>query len=166
MVSKAAPTADSSAELVADPSAELVAAPAVASPASGNPYTSDQSIIAEGAAIFASSCASCHGTHGDGDGESAPVDAIPKAFAHMRVPPGMLDSYRFAVIQRGVDNTMPSFKGKLSEEDTWKVVTFLSTLSSARETAPEQDLWSVSAPRLTRKMSRQGRRLFLKECSS
>ncbi len=134
----------------------------------GNPFTSDDSMaIAEGAAIYASSCAGCHGDNGEGDGELAPVDSQPKAFAHMQVPAGTLDAYRFEIVRRGVDEVMPSFSEKLSISDTWKVVSYLSALSSREiQASTSDDLWSIRAPRMTAKMARRGKKLYKRECSS
>jgi len=132
-----------------------------------NPYSkADEEAVAMGAAIYASKCAGCHGADGEGNGAAAPKDAMPKDFANMRVPEGMLDLYRFGVVRRGVDGQMPNFESKLSESETWKVVTFLSTLSSGQGANTEQDLWSIKAPRLSKKMTRDGRRLFKRECTS
>ncbi len=135
----------------------------------GNPYhRADVEAVAQGAAIFAATCSGCHGATGEGDGAGAPVQAEPKAFAHMAVPDGVLDTYRFESIRRGVAGVMPSFSEKLSVDETWKVVSYLSTLSSLPEDAIQdtEGLWTIEAPRMTKSMARAGKKLYVRECSS
>jgi serine/threonine-protein kinase len=134
---------------------------------SPNPIPPDDSAaIGAGAAIFSSSCARCHGARGEGDGQETPPGLEPKSFADLGALPGALDAYRFEIIRRGVEQagkqTMPSFADKLTEEDTWKVVTFLGTLAPAipRDARPSE------RPALTPALAARGAKLFARKCAS
>ncbi len=81
----------------------------------------------DGAAIFASTCAPCHGTRGRGDGPaSVGLHPPPAAFA----APGFLsarsDAYLYWRISEGKRATpMPAFKYQLSPEQRWALVRYL-----------------------------------------
>ncbi len=117
----------------ASPSGSPTPSPGGPSLASRNPFRADDArAIAAGAAIWTSKCARCHGQSGEGDGKDTPPGLQPKSFADAHAVPGLLDLYRFEIIRRGVEQdgkqTMPAF-ADLSEDDTWKLVTFIATLA-------------------------------------
>jgi len=134
-----------------------------------NPYrAADATAVASGAAIYLSKCARCHGAKGEGNGNDIPAGLEPKSFADARTLPGALDTYRFEIIRRGIEeggkDTMPSFEGKLSADDTWKVVTFLGTFAPP---APPEDLQGPkSKPEFTRELVARGAKLFRMKCAS
>ena len=92
-----------------------------------NPQKGPES-IANGKALFAKHCQSCHGKTGLGDGTKAselktePGDFSKAAFQ------GQSDGAIFYKISEGRDD-MPSFKKKITEpNDMWDVVNFVRTL--------------------------------------
>lgn len=88
--------------------------------------------LVRGQAVFAQTCASCHGPAGRGDGPAGrsltppPADLTDPAEMRTVTP---LDLYRKVTI--GVPGTaMPGFEGKLSDADRWAVAAFVPTLRS------------------------------------
>lgn len=81
----------------------------------------------QGAKIFASKCASCHGMTGQGDGPDGfmlvpnPADLSWLANA----PRGLGDPYLYWAIAEGGDpfgSNMPAFKAALSPDEIWAVI--------------------------------------------
>ncbi|HYK53375.1 MAG TPA: cytochrome c [Candidatus Eremiobacteraceae bacterium] len=92
--------------------------------------------IARGAPIFAENCTPCHGADGRGDGPLAsklavrPADLTePHLFAHKI---GDL----FWWVSNGTDNhVMPGFAGKLTPDQRWDVINFVSARNAAIQTS-------------------------------
>jgi len=102
------------------------AAPAAAA-SKANPQKGGES-VANGKALFAKHCQSCHGKTGLGDGTKAselktePGDFSKAAFQSQS------DGSLFYKISEGRDD-MPSFKKKMTDaNDIWDVVNFVRTL--------------------------------------
>ena len=91
-----------------------------------NPLGADAA--AAGAEIYQANCQSCHGIEGHGDGPSAAVlNPAPKNLAELQAQVG--DDYLFWRINTGKDGTaMVPWKGILTDEQIWQVVTFIRTL--------------------------------------
>jgi mono/diheme cytochrome c family protein len=91
-----------------------------------DPYGADAS--AEGAQIFQTNCQMCHGPKGHGDGPAGQsLDPRPKNLAVLQKSVG--DDYLFWRISEGKPGTsMVAWKGILTEEQIWKVVSFVRTL--------------------------------------
>jgi high-affinity iron transporter len=86
--------------------------------------------LARGAEVYQSSCASCHGTLGRGDGpaaaglDPAPTNLSDRSALQDQSP---LDYYRRITI--GVVGTgMPSFEGSLPPEDRWAAALYATLL--------------------------------------
>jgi mono/diheme cytochrome c family protein len=96
-----------------------------------NPRQHDPAAAAEGAAVFASNCVSCHGEHADGRGVAAAGLAPPPAnFRGSDVLVHHSDSYLFYRITEGKPGTaMPSFRGALAENERWAVIAYLRSLA-------------------------------------
>jgi mono/diheme cytochrome c family protein len=91
-----------------------------------NPFGAEAA--SAGAEIFKTNCAACHGEtgHGDGPASGALVPA-PKNLAELQTQVG--DDYLFWRINTGKEGTaMVSWKGILTEDQIWQVVSFLRTL--------------------------------------
>lgn len=84
-----------------------------------NPYTEQGTAAASGSHLYATHCASCHGTHGQGTGN---VPALAQS-AIQSAPAGEI----FWFITTGsVDNGMPSW-ASLPEQERWQIVTYLKS---------------------------------------
>ena len=100
--------------------------------------------LAEGARLYAASCASCHGSRAMGDGPAGvkltpPPPAIGSAGMMAAVSPAMM----FRKISVGVMGTaMPAFAPALSDEQRWNIVAYLSSLrSTASDVAEGEGLY-------------------------
>ena len=109
----------------AETSATLAPVPASYS---GKTNPSDASAATAGAAVFKSNCAVCHGPKGHGDGPAGTtLDPSPKNLAELSTI--ATDDYLFWRISTGKDGTaMVAWKGVLSDEQIWQLVSFIRTL--------------------------------------
>ncbi len=91
-----------------------------------NPFSSD--VAPQGEKVFQTNCQMCHGPQGHGDGPAGQsLDPKPKNLAVLQKSVG--DDYLFWRINEGKPGTsMVAWKGILSEEQIWQVVSFLHTL--------------------------------------
>jgi mono/diheme cytochrome c family protein len=91
-----------------------------------NPLGADAA--AEGKKLFQTNCQMCHGPQGHGDGPAGgSLDPRPKNLAVLQE--SAADDYLFWRISEGKSGTaMVAWKGVLSEEQIWQVVSFLRTL--------------------------------------
>lgn len=82
----------------------------------------------EGAQIFRTNCETCHGPQGDGDGPAgASLDPRPQDLSELQKIAG--DDYLFWRIHDGKPGTsMVAWRGILTEEQIWQVVSFIRTL--------------------------------------
>lgn len=92
----------------------------------------------DGRTIYLEHCVWCHGEDGRGDGPSAdgmlprPRDFVTANYKIRSTPHGQLptDQDLFRTVSRGMPNTpMPGWEHILSEEDRWKLVAYLKSLS-------------------------------------
>lgn len=91
-----------------------------------NPLSADAAT--DGAKVFQTNCESCHGPQGHGDGPAgAALDPAPKNLAELQARAG--DDYLFWRINTGKEGTsMVPWKGILTDEQIWQVVSFIRTL--------------------------------------
>lgn len=91
-----------------------------------NPLGADAA--ATGAEVFKTNCESCHGPQGHGDGPAgAALDPAPKNLADLQATAG--DDYLYWRINTGKEGTsMVAWKGVLTDEQIWQVVSFIRTL--------------------------------------
>ena len=92
-----------------------------------DPYGAEAS--ADGAQVFATNCQTCHGPEGHGDGPAGQsLDPKPKNLAILQKSVG--DDYLFWRISEGKPGTsMVAWKGILTQEQIWQVVSFTRTLT-------------------------------------
>lgn len=83
---------------------------------------------AAGAEVFKNNCEVCHGPQGHGDGPAgASLDPAPKNLPELSTV--VSDDYLFWRISTGKDGTsMVAWKGILTEEQIWQVISFIHTL--------------------------------------
>ena len=91
-----------------------------------NPLGADAAMA--GANVFTNNCAACHGQQGHGDGPaSTALDPAPKNLPELSTI--VADDYLFWRISTGKPGTaMTAWKGVLTDEQTWQVVSFIRTL--------------------------------------
>jgi len=84
-----------------------------------------------GREIYASMCSDCHGRL-DGRAGMLGLSFYPQAPQFTEDPISYSDPETFWVVKHGIRNTgMPSWGGRLSEQDIWNVVAFVKALPSA-----------------------------------
>lgn len=91
-----------------------------------NPLGADAA--SAGAEVFKINCIPCHGEQGHGDGPAgAALNPAPKNLADLQTTAS--DDYLFWRINEGKSGTsMIAWKGVLSDEQIWQVVSFIRTL--------------------------------------
>ena len=100
-------------------------------PADGlrNPWPPTQESVATGSALYATSCASCHGDTGRGDGAAAAaLDPAPSDLAvHV---PLHTDAEIYDFIANGIDGTaMVARSGELSPDETWHIINYIRKIA-------------------------------------
>src|SRR6185503_11318834 len=82
---------------------------------------------ADGHRLYASSCASCHGILGAGDGAAARgLNPPPPAIGVKRLTPDLTPTLAYNVISVGVRGTaMPAFAGSLAPQQRWNIINYL-----------------------------------------
>ncbi|HVM22379.1 MAG TPA: FTR1 family protein [Sphingomicrobium sp.] len=97
--------------------------------------------IARGAAIYAQSCASCHGARGEGPtAEFAKLDPPPIAFADReRARERSLFSL-YQVVTQGLEGTAMQSFASLPDEDRWAVAFYTGTLAYG-DVAQGEKIW-------------------------
>lgn len=96
-----------------------------------NPFAGDAEAIAEGQRVFLQSCAPCHGSTGEG-AQGQAEGMHPPDLTRGEFRAGRTDGDLFRVINEGVRGTpMPSFKS-LGDEQIWRLVTFVKSLSAVK----------------------------------
>jgi mono/diheme cytochrome c family protein len=92
-----------------------------------NPVASSQASITLGSNLYKKNCASCHGKIGLGDGVKARTLAtFPGDFSGSEFQ-GQTDGDHFYKTKTGRGD-MPSYNGKIPDEDIWNMVVYMRTL--------------------------------------
>jgi cytochrome c oxidase cbb3-type subunit III len=95
-----------------------------------NPYAGNAARAAEGAKLFVSyNCMDCHGA--DGSGAMAP--SLQDGRWHFGGTPGNI----FQSIYEGRPDGMPSWGGRITDEQIWRLVTYIQTLEKGHDVATE-----------------------------
>jgi mono/diheme cytochrome c family protein len=94
-----------------------------------NPFGRQSEAIEEAKAIYKRACKKCHGADGKGRGSATRGMAVkPPDYTDTEFMNSRKDGQLLWIILNGSDpNTteMTGFKGKLSEDDAWKLVLFI-----------------------------------------
>ncbi len=82
----------------------------------------------KGAEVFKTNCEMCHGPEGHGDGPAGQaLDPRPRNLAQLQTKAG--DDFLFWRVREGKPGTsMVAWKGILTDEQIWQVISFLHTL--------------------------------------
>ena len=101
-----------------------------------NPISSADADLVSIRPIYRDKCSACHGLTGKGDGHDASLyDPKPTDFtdaSHMR---GVTDGELFYKLTEG-RKPMPSFRKRLTDEQRWRMILLLRTLSGPTLAAP------------------------------
>lgn len=97
-----------------------------------NPISGDAAAAADGKTIYTTNCASCHGEKAMGDGPAAAA-LNPKPQDLRGNQASLSDAYMIWRISEGgamapFNSAMPAWKGILTEEQIWQVITFIRSL--------------------------------------
>jgi len=98
-----------------------------------NPHAGDSASATAGQQVFTEKCSGCHGQAGKGDGPAAAgMDPKPANLAAEQAT--LKDDYIFWRISEGgkvapFSSSMPSWKGKLTEDQIWQLVAYIHTLN-------------------------------------
>jgi mono/diheme cytochrome c family protein len=98
-----------------------------------NPFAADVAAIDAGRQIYAGNCASCHGDSGRGDGPAAAgLQPLPADLTSHLAPGKHSDGEIFRWLRDGVPGSaMPAFGAVISEENRWRLISYLRTLPDA-----------------------------------
>lgn len=104
-------------------------------PTLGPLYPASAPDLANGAVIYSTECAPCHGDTGLGDGPlnkqlSVPVAAIGLPVISQKASPA---DWFMIVSQGNMERMMPPFSNKLSEQERWDVVAYSLSLHASPE---------------------------------
>jgi mono/diheme cytochrome c family protein len=95
-----------------------------------NPYAGDARRAGEGAKLFVSyNCMDCHGA--DGSGAMGP--SLQDGRWHFGGTPGDL----FQSIYEGRPDGMPSWGGRIADDQIWRLVTYIQTLEKGHDVTTE-----------------------------
>ena len=93
---------------------------------------------AEGHALYAKNCASCHGISGAGDGPAAhTLSTPPPAIGIKKLTPELTPTLAYNVISVGVRGTaMPALAAQLSPQQRWNIVNYIYALRGEKLALP------------------------------
>jgi Rieske Fe-S protein len=87
-----------------------------------NPFEGDANAVSEGEGLYQNNCVFCHGENGVGE-------TFPGADAFNIDQSAWTDAHLYDVISNGITGTsMSAYKDTLSEDEIWKVVSYLRSL--------------------------------------
>jgi cytochrome c oxidase cbb3-type subunit III len=96
-----------------------------------NPYGADRGAAGEGRRLFVRfNCAGCHGEHGGG-GMGPSLRDIDWLYGHA-------DAQIYDSIAQGRANGMPTWGRRLSQDQIWRLVTYIKTFRTNNEPEPPQ----------------------------
>ena len=107
-----------------------------------NPVEATPAALLKGRALYQKHCASCHGDKGKGDGpaesyEVEPATDLTEPALQERLTDGEILWKITTGLKSGTDVIMPSIAQRVpAEEDRWKLVHFMRTLSAKPPKAP------------------------------
>ncbi|MGH9470537.1 MAG: c-type cytochrome [Terriglobia bacterium] len=113
-------------------------------PEQKNPVELTEANLIDGAKLYKIYCAACHGAP-DHPEKKFGHPFYPPAPQFMEEAPDMPENQNFYTIQHGVRWTgMPAWKNTLSDQEIWKLVTFLSRMDKLPPAVEEE--WKKPLP--------------------
>jgi len=115
---------------------------------SSNPYEGSTESAAQGEAIYAARCASCHGATGFGDGAAGKAFETPPRDLRAYIADHTTAHFAAHVAYGKTGNpTMPGFLGVLTEDQVWHVTNYVYSLGAVvRQPAGEANATAGSKP--------------------
>jgi mono/diheme cytochrome c family protein len=97
-----------------------------------NPMASSADAVAAGKTVYEANCLSCHGETGAGDGPAG-ASLNPKPGDLIEVAANdSVDRIYWRISEGGMiapfNSSMPAWKGVLSEDERWQVISYIKTL--------------------------------------
>ena len=93
-----------------------------------SPLTASAGNVKKGQSLFSTNCQKCHGPLGKGDGPDSakdhPAADLTDEFRYELNPEGVL----YYKIMNGHPPDMPAFKSRLSKNEAWMLVEFVTSL--------------------------------------
>ena len=109
-----------------------------------NPLQPTEAVLHDGMVIYTMNCAICHGTSRD-ESEIGKREYPPAPQFAQGDPADMPENQNFYIIKHGIRlSAMPGWDKTLTDDQIWKVVTFLSNMEKLPPSV-EQD-WKGNAP--------------------
>jgi mono/diheme cytochrome c family protein len=101
-----------------------------------NPVTNSPAALEAIRPVYQENCAQCHGDTGKGDGrEARSHSTLPADFTE----PGRIEKQEDGVLFYKISDgkrPMPSFRGRLTEEQRWELVLLVRALAAGRADKP------------------------------
>ncbi len=96
-----------------------------------NPFEGNQDAVTAGKLVFDTNCSACHGADAKGDGPAG-ASLNPKPANLQNTAKQTSAQYIHWVVSvggasAGLNAAMPAFKDVISEEDIWRIATYLTT---------------------------------------
>ncbi|GAC1312620.1 MAG: hypothetical protein NVSMB24_34470 [Mucilaginibacter sp.] len=94
-----------------------------------NPLIVDNTVLAEGKALYTANCAPCHGKSGRGDGVAAAALSHKPADHASTAVQSETDGSLFWKVTQG-RNSMPAYQKILTDKQRWELISYIRTLKS------------------------------------
>jgi mono/diheme cytochrome c family protein len=95
-----------------------------------NPLPPSEAALKSAKALYAESCANCHGDRGKGDGSDATrYDPKPADFTDTRHMNTVTDGALFYQISQG-RKPMPAFKKRMTEDQRWQLILLVRSFAA------------------------------------
>ncbi len=95
-----------------------------------NPFEGNQDAVTAGKTVFDNNCSACHGQDAKGDGPAgASLSPKPANLQNTAKQTSVQYIHWVATVggaAAGLSSSMPAFKGVISDDDLWRVATYLT----------------------------------------